>query len=165
MKTLFRSIQVCICTALCSAVVAGHAAEVPAKAESASATQAKPGNSASLEKKLLGTWYGPCCGGDYTFNADGTYVVQNFTPGGNTLTGTWSIRWDALPPTLILLCKTSDFTKNDSDRTEYEYLGKPVEIKLVELNEKNFSYRTPDGKRDWRFSRDPAEGGSTKEVK
>jgi hypothetical protein len=148
MNILSRSICVCIGAAVFFAAVAGRAAEEPAKAKPASATQEKRGNSASLEKMLLGTWFGPCCGGDYTFNADGTYVVHNFTPGGNTLTGTWSIRWDALPPTLVLLCKTSNFTKNGSDRTEYEYLGKPEEIKLVELNEKNFSFRTPDGKRD-----------------
>src|SRR5262245_9809437 len=27
----------------------------------------------ALEQKLLGSWKGPACGGDYTFNPDGTF--------------------------------------------------------------------------------------------
>lgn len=96
---------------------------------------------ALLELKVLGFWQGPACGGDYTFNPDGTYVMENFTPGQNTLTGTWSIRWDALPPTLLLSCKTSDFKKKVPDRAECEYLGKTQEVKLLVLNDKSLSYR------------------------
>lgn len=49
---------------------------------------------ATLEQKLVGHWRGEPCQGDYTFKPDGTYELRNFTPGGNTLTGTWSIRND-----------------------------------------------------------------------
>ena len=77
----------------------------------------------TLQKKLLGTWYGPDCGGDYTFHPDGTFDLHHFTPGQNTLTGTWSIRWDALPPTLVVTCQSSDFLKKDPTGTEYEFLG------------------------------------------
>ena len=37
----------------------------------------------------MGNWKGPACGGDYTFSADGTFELRSFTPGGNTLTGTY----------------------------------------------------------------------------
>jgi len=73
----------------------------------------------ALERKMDGGWKGGACMGDYTFNRDGTFEVQHFTPGNNTLTGTWSLRWDALPPTLVLTCKTSDFKKKDPSRQEY----------------------------------------------
>src|SRR5436190_18472513 len=108
---------------------------------------------AALEKKLLGTWHGPACGGDYTFKAEGTFELKHFTPGNNTLTGTWSIRWDALPPTLLLTNQSSDFTKKDPSREEYEYFGKTREAKLLELNGDTFVYRFPGDKREWRFSR------------
>jgi hypothetical protein len=107
----------------------------------------------AIEQKLLGTWRGPACGGDYTFNPDGTYMLRNFTPGQNTLTGTWSIRWDALPPTLLLTCKTSDFKKKYPTWPEYEYLGKTLELKLLELNSGTLVYRAPDPQGEWRGSR------------
>jgi len=113
----------------------------------------KGGEAAAIEQKLLGAWKGPACAGDYTFNADGTFECENFTPGGNTLTGTWSIRWDALPPTLVLTCKTSDFRKRDPTRSEYDYLGKARELKLVELSGDAFVYRYPNDKFEWRNSR------------
>lgn len=113
---------------------------------------------AALHKKLLGTWYGPSCGGDYTFNADGTYEVHNFTPGNNTLTGTWSVRWDNLRPVLVLLCKTSDFKKNDASRPEYENLGKPVEVRLLELSNEALALQQ---NAEWisHYSRKNGEGG------
>jgi hypothetical protein len=119
---------------------------------------------AALEKKLHGPWRGPACGGDYTFNADGTFELKHFTPGNNTLTGTWSIRWDALPPTLILTCKTSDFKTKDAGRDEYEYLGTTREAKLVELNEESVAYRIPNDKSEWRFTRRDDEGGSVRRL-
>ncbi|GEM_PF-6840404 len=125
--------------------------------QSAPATQpvvaAKGGEMAALERKILGTWRGPLCKGDYTFNPDGTYTLVNFTPGGNTLTGTWSIRWDALPPTLLLTCKTSDFKKKYPDRPEYEFLNKTREVKLLELNGETLIYRAPDPYGEWRGQR------------
>src|SRR4051812_31802623 len=98
----------------------------------AAAPATQPAN--GIEGKLLGTWYGPDCGGDYTFHADGTFDVASFTPGNNTLAGTWSIRWDALPPTLVITVTGSDFRKRDPTRPDYEFLNKPQEFKIVELN-------------------------------
>jgi hypothetical protein len=99
----------------------------------------------ALEKKLLGGWQGPACGGDCTFNADGTFEVKHFTPGNNTLAGTWSIRWNALPLTLVLTCNTSDFKKKDPSRPEYEHLGKALEVKLLQLDSENFAYQQAGG--------------------
>jgi hypothetical protein len=109
-----------------------------------------------LEKKLHGTWYGPDCGGDYAFAADGAFQLKNFTPGQNTLSGTWSIRWDALPPTLVILCKTADFEG-------YELLNKPLEVKLLELKSDSLALLLPNN-RIFRYSRDKA-GGSSESAK
>jgi hypothetical protein len=121
-----------------------QAQEVPA---SRSSGPAEGGKLAALEKMLLGTWFcGPCVG-DYTFSADGTFEFKNYTPGDNTLTGTWSLRWDALPPTLVLHCKTSDMKKGAPAQPEYEYLGKTLELKLLELNGDSFAFRFPKDKK------------------
>lgn len=128
-------------------------------------TAEKSAGTRTIEKKLIGTWYGPDCGGDYTFNADGTFDVKNFTPGNNTLTGTWSIRWDALPPTLVLTIKSSDFRKRDSQREEYPFVGKDREQSLLQLNEKALVFHYPNDKRAWHFSRDPMEGGHVTHIK
>ena len=55
-------------------------AHLPAQDVLASnAAVAEKGNSlVALERKLLGTWRGPACGGDYTFRADGTFDVRIF---------------------------------------------------------------------------------------
>jgi hypothetical protein len=118
---------------------------------------AKSPELAALEKKLLGPWRGAACAGDYTFNPDGTFVCHSFTPGQNTLTGTWSIRWDALPPTLVLTAKTSDFKTKDPTREEYDHLNKPLELKLVQLTTNGWTYRYPNDKFDWRSTRPETE--------
>ena len=112
---------------------------------------------AALERKLLGTWLGPACGGDYTYHADGTFSVAYFTPGQNNLTGTWSIRWDAIPPTLLLTYKTSDIRTQDPDRIEFEYLGKTREAKVHELNGESLVYRFPGDEWIWHFTRREGE--------
>ena len=63
----------------------------------------------ALEKKLHGTWdgNGPCVG-KLLFKADGTYERRHYSPANINSGGTWSLRWDDLPPTLTLNCKTSD---------------------------------------------------------
>jgi hypothetical protein len=136
-------------------IEAGASSTAPAQIVPASqpAGPAKGGELAALEQKLLGTWRGRPCDGDYTFNPDGTFELKNFTPGGNTVTGAWSLRWDALPPTLVLMCKTSDFRKKDPGRPEWEHLGKALELKLLELNSDALVYRFPGDKWEWRGSR------------
>lgn len=158
------SLAVCVLVALLlrigTAPVTAGKPQAAATAERAqkvpTSGPAKGAELAAIEKKLLGAWKGPPCAGDYTFNADGTFDVRHFTPGGNTLSGTWSLRWDALPPTLVLTCTTSDFKKKDPGRAEYEYLGKARELKLVELSSDAFVYRLPNDKSEQRNSR-PAE--------
>ena len=129
----------------------------PAAPSAAPPTTKPTRDLAALEQKILGFWQGPACGGDYTFNPDGTFVMENFTPGQNTLTGTWSIRWDALPPTLLVTCKTSDFKKKAPNWPEYEYLNKTQEFKLLELNDKSLSYRWGGEKDIIQFHRREAE--------
>jgi hypothetical protein len=131
------------------AILAQCASPAPAQEvpPSNSSGPAKGGKLAALEKKLLGTWFcGPCVG-DYTFSADGTYEFKNYTPGDNTLTGTWSLRWEALPPTLVLICKTSDFKKRAPAQPEYEYFGKALELQVLELNGDHFAFRFPKDKK------------------
>src|SRR6185503_14146241 len=82
---------------------------------------------AALEAKLHGEWAGagPCDGG-LKFRADGSYERTHQGPAGVTSSGAWKVRWDALPPTLILTCRESD---------DPEAVGKTAEVKLVELTD------------------------------
>ena len=84
-------------------------ASIPAHVVPATQPVVHGGELAALEQKLLGTWWGGPCVGNYTLHANGTYELRKFSPGNNTLTGTWSLRWDSLPPTLVVTCKNSDF--------------------------------------------------------
>jgi hypothetical protein len=90
----------------------------------------------ALEQKLHGEWKGGVCQGDWTFKADGTYELVRYSPGNNTLTGTWHIRWNALPPTLVTTCKASDCA---------DYAGKTWEVKLTRLDDEAFAFQYPDG--------------------
>jgi len=92
--------------------------------------------SAAPERLLHGDWKGGACLGDWTFKADGSYDLRHYTPGNNHLTGTWKVRWDALPPTLVLTCKTSD----DAD-----LVGKTWEVKVVQLDKEVFIYEHSGG--------------------
>ena len=133
------------------------AQEVPA---SIAAIAEKGNGVTALEKKLFGTWYGPDCGGDYTFHADGTFQVRHYSPGNNNLTGCWAIRWDALPPTLLLTYETSDIRKRSPDRPEFVYLDKTREPKILELNGEILVYQFPGDKLAWQLSRQKGEGGT-----
>src|SRR5687768_1793023 len=87
----------------------------------------KPGGApAALEGKLHGAWTGEGpCDGRLPLRADGTYERKLHGPGGNNCAGTWEVRWDALPPTLVLTCKTSD---------DPMYIRKE-EVKLIQLDD------------------------------
>ena len=87
---------------------------------------------AALEAKLHGEWAGtgPCDGG-LTFRADGTYERTHQGPAGTNSAGTWKVRWDALPPTLVLKCETSD---DPADA------GKVSEVRLVQLDDKSLTW-------------------------
>jgi inhibitor of cysteine peptidase len=81
---------------------------------------------AALERKLHGTWNGPPCTGKLTLGADGSFERRNYSPGNHNLTGTWEVRWNALPPTLVLTCKTSDYP---------DFVGKTSEVKLIQVDD------------------------------
>jgi hypothetical protein len=94
--------------------------------------KARGKEAAALEKKLLGSWKGqePVCAGNMLFRADGTYEWTEFGPGGDNSTGTWKVRWDALPPTLVLTRRTSEEPEED---------GKITELKLIRLDDTNLA--------------------------
>jgi hypothetical protein len=102
------------------------------------------GPAAALESKLCGTWKGegPCMGG-LTLHADRTYERKWQGPSGNNSAGTWELRWDALPPTLILTCKTSD---------DSAYIGEKV-MKLVQLDDKALAFKYPSSESPTHFAR------------
>lgn len=82
----------------------------------------------ALEKKLHGVWKGKApCLGNLTLRADGTFEKTNCGPEKNTFAGTWEVRWNALPPTLIMTCKTSDNPKA---------IGNKDVLKLIQLDDK-----------------------------
>ena len=102
---------------------------------------AKPGRElAALEEKLHGEWAGegPCDGG-LTVRADGTYERTHQGPAGTNCAGTWKVRWDALPPTLVLTCQTSDDPGDE---------GKVSEVKLIQLDDETLAYTHRDSPRD-----------------
>lgn len=88
---------------------------------------------AALEEKLHGAWdgQGPCDGG-LLLRADGTYERTRFGPAGSNATGTWELRWDALPPTLVLTYATFD---------DPDYVGTTYEVKLIQLDDENLVLR------------------------
>jgi hypothetical protein len=92
-----------------------------------------PGNgTAGLEAKLRGFWNGRGdCQGDVTFKADGTYSWIQFGPGSATVAGKWSVRWDALPPTLVMTSTAS---------TDRDYTGVTAEVKVLQLDGKTLVY-------------------------
>jgi hypothetical protein len=115
MKTLIVPAAVVLFIGVAQAVLAAPPTKEPGK------------EVAGLEKKLLGDWQGyEGCSGKYAFRADGTYKLTNFGPGGDGSAGTWKVRWDALPPTLVLTCKESELD---------EEIGKDTKLMLLELND------------------------------
>jgi hypothetical protein len=126
------------------------AQNVPASQPAGRGGPAEGGELAALERKLLRAWQGPDCGGDFTFNPDGTFEVRHYTPANYTLGGAWSLRWDALPPTLLLTFKSSDFKKRDPGGPDYKYVGKTLEAKLLELDSEVLAFRVPNTEWNWR---------------
>jgi RNA polymerase sigma factor (sigma-70 family) len=93
-------------------------------------------DAAGLMKKLQGEWMSNRdCLGDITFNADGTYSWIHYGPGDATVVGKWSMRWEALPPTLVMTSTAS----NDKD-----YIGQTKELKLLQLDGKTLVWQNQD---------------------
>jgi len=101
----------------------------------------------ALERVLVGEWQGGLCIGELTLRADGAFERQHYSPGNHQLTGTWAVRWNALPPTLVMTCKTSDFSG---------YVGETKEVKLVQLDNEALMYQYPGGQQV-RYERVPAQ--------
>jgi hypothetical protein len=88
---------------------------------------------AALEQKLIGAWEGRTgCAGNFLFRADGTYELTGYGPGANHTAGTWEVRRDALPPTLVLTCKTSELE---------EEVCKTTEAKLIRLDDESLAVK------------------------
>jgi hypothetical protein len=100
---------------------------------------------AALERKLHGEWVGdgPCQGG-LTLRPDGTYRRTHRGPGGVGSAGTWAVRWNALPPTLTLRCRTSDDPGHE---------GTVRAVKLVELDDDVLAYQHLVDPKPTRYSR------------
>jgi hypothetical protein len=45
----------------------------------------------TAERALCGEWRGGACQGTWTFRADGTFELKHYSPGNDTLSGTWGI--------------------------------------------------------------------------
>jgi hypothetical protein len=102
---------------------------------------------AALEQKMLGTWKGQTtCDGRLVFRVDGTYQLTEYGPASNDSKGTWRVRWDALPATLVLTCTSSDVP---------EEVGKTTEVKLVKLDDKSLAieYTNRDGSPSGHYAR------------
>jgi hypothetical protein len=90
-----------------------------------------------IETKLHGEWKGGACQGTLILRPNGRFERSGYTPGNNKLSGTWKVRWDALPPTLVLKCDASDFDDN---------VGKSEEFVILQLDEKTLGYQYPEWK-------------------
>ena len=80
---------------------------------------------------MLSAWKGQSpFAGNFLFRADRTYERTAHGPGAEDTAGVWKVRWDALPPTLVLTCKASELP---------EEVGKVTEVKLIRLNDENLA--------------------------
>jgi len=97
------------------------------------AADKQSGALAALEGKLQGTWdgNGPCDGW-LILRADGTSERRRYGPAGINCAGTWTLSWNAIPPTLTFNCKTSD---------EPQHVGRELRLKLIQLDEATLAYR------------------------
>jgi len=87
----------------------------------------------ALEQKMVGAWEGQTgCAGSFLFRADGTYELTAYGPAPYDIAGTWKVRWDALPPTLVLTCKTSEIP---------DEVGKTTEVKLIQLDDESLAVK------------------------
>jgi hypothetical protein len=91
----------------------------------------------AIEMMLHGQWQGGDCQGKLVLRPSGRFERSGYSPGNNNLAGRWHVRWDALPPTLVLKCDTSD------DAT---FVGRAEELLIMSLNDKTLAYQYPGWK-------------------
>jgi len=102
---------------------------------------------AALEQKMVGTWKGQTtCDGRLVFGADGTYELTEYGPASDNSMGTWKIRWDSLPATLVLTCKGSEIP---------DEIGKTMEVKLIKLDDTSLAieYANQNGSPSGQYTR------------
>jgi hypothetical protein len=93
-------------------------------------------NRVALGQKLLGAWKGQtACAGRFHFRPDGTYELAGHGPASSDSAGTWKLRGDVLPATLVLTCQNSD----DPDE-----VGTTIELRLIQLDDKSLGVRYPN---------------------
>ena len=98
----------------------------------------------SLERQLWGTWRGAACAGELILKANGTFARRHYGPAGHSLSGTWAVRWDALPPTLVLTCRDADWPGD---------IGTAEEVKLVRLDGEALAYHRAGSDQPTRYAR------------
>ncbi len=102
---------------------------------------------AALEQKMHGGWKGQTtCDGRLVFRSDGTYELTEYGPANDDRKGTWKVRWDSLPATLVLTCKTSEVP---------DEIGKTTEVKLIKLNDRSLAieYANQNGSPSGHYTR------------
>jgi hypothetical protein len=102
------------------------------------------GRPVALERKLWGTWHGGDCVGDLTLKRNGTFERRHYGPANQSLSGTWSVRWDALPPTLVLTCTDADWAAE---------IGTKQEVKVVQLDDAGLAYLRAGSDQPTRYER------------
>jgi hypothetical protein len=79
-----------------------------------------------IEQKLLGAWTGQTgCAGSFLFRVDGTYELTGYGPAPYDSAGTWKVRCDARPATLVLTCRESEAP---------EEVGKTTDVEIVQFD-------------------------------
>lgn len=92
----------------------------------------------TLERTLCGQWTGGACQGTWTFQADGTFELKHYSPGNDTLKGTWGVRWTAVPPTMGVTISAS--SRADHVDTKWE-------LKIIQLDMEALIYECAGGSR------------------
>jgi hypothetical protein len=115
------------------AVLAAFAADPPPEKGTPKAVPDK--RIAALETKLHGTWIGRGMFASLlTFKADGTFE-RSATIKGTEGEGTWELRWDALPPTLVMKFSKS-VVEGEASKTQ--------ELKVTGLDDGSLRFEAPD---------------------
>jgi len=126
--------------AFAGTLVAATVSAAPVPAERAKAEK----ELAAVAAKLHGSWRGGPCVGCLTFRANGTFEWTGIGPGGDSKTGNWFVRGEALAPILILKCVAAD---------DEEEKGKATEYKLVQMDAASFAFKYPEREKPQVFER------------
>jgi hypothetical protein len=92
----------------------------------------------TMDRTLRGEWRGGACQGTWTFRADGTFELKHYTPGNDTLKGTWGVRWTAVPPTLGVTISAS---------SRLEHVDSKWELKIIQLDDEALTYERLGGQK------------------